>query len=80
MKEFEVGKTYHARDYSYTKDGHRDYKHPQTMTITSRTAHYIHTEVKWGNNVSKRCFRVAKRMDAEQIDAYGRIITANAEI
>lgn len=81
MKEFEVGKTYRGRPYSYTKDGRRDYRYPQTLTITSRTEFYIHTEIKWGaNNKSKRCYRVAKRMDAEQINDSGRFVTANDEV
>jgi len=79
MKQFEIGKTYKVSAYSYTEDGRRDYKHPQTMTIVSRTEFYIRTEIRWGNNKSNRSFRVAKRTDAEQIDYYGRIITANDE-
>ena len=79
MKQFEVGKTYKGRPYSYTKDGRRDYKHPQTMTIVSRTEYYIRVELKWANNKSNRSYRVSKRMDVERIDDCGRFITANDE-
>ena len=80
MKQFEVGKTYKGRPYSYTKDGRRDYKHPQTMTVVSRTEWYIRVEIKWGiNNKSNRSYRVSKRMDVERIDDCGMFITANDE-
>lgn len=79
MKQFEVGKTYKGRPYSYTKDGRRDYKHPQTMTVVSRTDYYIRVELKWANNTSNRSYRVSKRMDVERIDDCGKFITANDE-
>ena len=80
MKQFEVGKTYKGRPYSYTKDGRRNYKYPQTMTVVSRTDWYIRVEIKWGiNNKSNRSYRVSKRTNVEQIDDSGRFVTANDE-
>ena len=80
MKQFEVGKTYKVSPYSYTKDGRRDYKHPETITIISRTDTYIRTEFSWGTCKSNRSFRISKRMtDAEQVNYCDKIITANDE-
>ena len=81
MKQFEIGKRYKVRPYSYTKDGRRDFNNPVTMTIISRTDWYIRAEMKWANHTREQSFRVSKRMtDAEQIDYCGRIITANHEV
>lgn len=80
MKQFEVGKTYKVSPYSYTKDGYRDYKNPQTMTIISRTNYYIRTEFRWANHKSNRSFRIAKRMNAEEVNYCNKIISANNEV
>jgi hypothetical protein len=82
MKQFEVGKTYKVKPYSFTMDGRRDYKHPETMVVVKRTETHIWCEIHWGiDRVMKKTCKLLKigAVDAEAINCGVDRVTANSE-
>ena len=86
MKQFEVGKTYKVRPYSYTADGRRDYKHPETMVVAKRTETHIWCEIHYAmDGVEKVTKKTCKLLqigvvDAEAINVASTSVTANMEV
>ena len=74
MKRFEVGKTYKVKPYSFTMDGRRDYKHPETMVVVKRTETHIWCEIHYAmdgvEKVMKKTCKVLKigSVEAEAIN------------
>ena len=85
MKRFEVGKTYKVKPYSYTMDGRRDYKHPETMVVVKRTETHIWCEIHYAmDGVEKVTKKTCKLLtigvvDAEAINCGENRVTANQE-
>lgn len=85
MKRFEVSKTYKVKPYSYTTDGRRDYKHPETMQVVKRTETHIWCEIHYAmDGVEKVMKKTCKLLtigvvDAEAINCGENRVTANQE-
>lgn len=60
MKQFEVGKRYMVRAYSYTKGGRKDYNHPETMVVVKRTDTHIWCEIESALCIKKQTCKVLK--------------------
>ena len=83
MKQFEVGKKYKVRPYSYTKDGHRDYNHPETMVVVKRTGTHIWCEIESALCTIKQTCKVLKWSEidnVEEINCASTRVRANGEV